>query len=87
MLRAITVPCPRCAQPVTLSVSDAMTVVNGPYMSAVILQHPKHTLCPSCGLTVAPAISGVKNLDVIATPVPPAEQEQRVLVPSSPKVG
>ncbi len=84
MLRPVTVPCPRCGNPVILRVSDQHTVVNGPYVSLMVLQHPTHTTCGTCGLVSSPAISAVKNMDVIAQPVPEREQEQRIVVPNAP---
>ena len=79
MLKPIVVPCPRCANPIELHVSDQFCIVNGPYMSAVILQHPDHATCASCGTICAPAISGSPTLQIIATPVPPREEVKRIL--------
>ena len=79
MLNPVATPCPACQQMVTLLVSDAPAVMNGPYVSCVILQHPEHAVCPSCGTELAPAIVGVGQMKIIATRVPPREQAKRVL--------
>ena len=79
MLKPVVVPCPRCGTPVKLLVSDQFCIVNGPYMSAAIVQHPEHFTCASCGTICAPALAGIGDLKVIATPVPPRETTQRVI--------
>jgi len=79
MLQNLTVPCPRCANPITLKVSNQQTLVNGPYVSLVMLQHPSHSACPACGLVCAPSISGVEKLHIVPAPVPEREEEQRIV--------
>ena len=79
MLRPITVPCPTCGNPMELQVSDQQTIVNGPYVSLLVLQHPKHATCRSCGAIAAPAIQSIQNMRVIAQLVPEREAEQRVI--------
>lgn len=82
MLRPVTTPCPRCGQFVTLYLTDGPAMLNGPYMSALIWQHPEHTLCPGCGVALVPAVLGIAKLTICATPVPQREERQRVIVPS-----
>lgn len=79
MLHPIIAKCPSCGLNVTLLLSNQSTVVNGPYMSAVIVQHPDHVVCQGCGTTLAPAIVGVQWSGVIATPVPPREEVKKIL--------
>lgn len=79
MLNPVVTPCPQCQTIVTLWVSNAPALMNGPYVSMVILQHPEHVVCPNCGTLLAPAIAGVGNLKLIASPVPPREEVKRIL--------
>jgi hypothetical protein len=79
MLQNVTAPCPRCANPITLKVSNQQTLVNGPYVSMVLLQHPRHSACASCGLVCAPSIAGIGQLQIVPAPVPEREEEQRII--------
>ncbi len=79
MLNPVVTPCPKCGQLVTVPFSNQSTVVNGPYFSSVIVQHPDHVVCQGCGTTLAPAIAGVMGFKVIATPVPPREEVKKIL--------
>ena len=79
MLKPIVVACPTCAAPVELLVTDQFTIINGPYVSGMLIQHPDHTTCLNCGTICAPAITGVANLAIIATKVPPREEVKRIL--------
>lgn len=81
MLNPAVTPCPNCGVPVTLLVSNAPALMNGPYVSMIILQHPEHVTCKGCGTIVAPAIAGVGNLKIVATRVPPREEVRRILSP------
>jgi transcription elongation factor Elf1 len=83
MLVDTKVNCPRCRADVIVKVSNEPTVVNGPYVSLFLLQHPTHSTCGICGATVAPAIVGVKNLQVGGHLVEGRESEQRILVPGN----
>jgi hypothetical protein len=65
----------------TVWVTNQSTVLNTPQATVVLVPHPKHTACVSCGCVCAPNVGGVKGWDVLAVEVPPKEQEQRIVQP------
>ena len=81
MLQGLVVKCPNCQSNVTIHLSNTPLVLNGPYVSMVMWQHPKHAVCPGCQVTLSPAVESVAKVTAIAQTVAAAEEENRVLVP------
>jgi ribosomal protein S27E len=75
------VACGSCGAMVAIEMSQQPSIINLEFASVMIMEHSGQASCPSCGITIVPAIAGIAGLMLKLCPV--ATSKQRLIVPGT----
>lgn len=78
------IPCASCGSPVEVEMAQPR-LMNMETCALMVIEHGTQFTCPSCGTTVTPAVKEVQGIQIVAVPVPKAQQQ--LIVPPSPLRG